>query len=398
MLQLRVVAMFSDGRERDVTGLAVFDSSNLVARTGRDGVVMRNRPGETTILVRYLDRQATARLAFVPERAWLCLAATCRRVNDIDRHVFAKLRTLRIQPSDLCSDNVFLRRAYLDAIGTLPTAVETRHFLADGRPNKRALLIDALLQRPEFADFWALKWADLLRSEEKVLDRKGVLVFQKWIRQSIAEGKPLNEFARELIAGRGSTYAEPAANFYRALRDPQARAEAVAQVFLGMRMQCARCHNHPFEQWTQTDYHSLAAFFARVQYRVVENNRKDRLDKHEFDGEQIVYLDRESEVTHPRTRRGAAAAVSRCRDARSSPSDADRLRPSPIGWPNPNNTFFARAQANRVWYHLHGPRHRRSDRRFPRHQPAGERSAARLPWRRTSPSTASTCGISSARS
>ena len=335
-----------------MTDLAVFEPSNLVARIGTDGVVTRNRFGETALLVRYLNRQATAQLAFVPARPGF-VWHDVPEANYIDRHVFAKLKTLRVQPSDLCGDTVFLRRAHLDATGTLLTVDEVRQFLADPRPDKRARLIDALLRRPEFADYWALKWADLLRVEEKALDHKGVQVFQHWIRQSIAEGKPLNEFAREVIAGRGSTYTEPAANFYRSLRDPHSRAESVAQVFLGVRMQCAKCHNHPFEQWTQTDYHSLAAFFARVQYRIVENNRKDRLDKHEFDGEQIVYLDREGEVTHPRTHEqlrplflGAATPT--------FAADADRLRFLADWVARPDNSFFARAQMNRVWYHLLG--------------------------------------------
>src|SRR5207248_6379487 len=138
--------------------------------------------------------------------------------------------------------------AFRDAVGVLPTADEAREFLKDRRPDKRARLIDRLLDRPEFADFWALKWSDLLRNEEKALDPKGVQVFHHWIRRNIADGRPLNEFAREVIAGRGSTYSQPAANFYRSLREPQARAEAVAQVFLGFRLQCAKCHNHPFDR------------------------------------------------------------------------------------------------------------------------------------------------------
>src|SRR5262249_47549969 len=142
-------------------------------------------------------------------------------------------------------------------------------------------------------------FADILRNEEKQLDRKGVRTFHQWIRQALAEDRPLNEFARQLVTGRGSTYQEPAANYYRALRDPYTRAEATAQVFLGIRMQCAKCHNHPFNQWTQNDYHQLAAFFARVQYQVLENRRRDRLDKHEFVGEQVVYQDDVSEVKHP---------------------------------------------------------------------------------------------------
>jgi len=297
---LRVRAFFSDGSSRDVTRLAVFEVSNFVVRVDAEGVARRQDIGETTVLVRYLNRQSAVQLAFVPARpgfAW----PNPPEANYIDRHVFAKLRTLRMAPSVLASDAVFLRRAYLDVLGVLPSVEETRRFLAESHPDKRARLIDALLERPELADFWALKWSDLLHNEEKALDKKGVRLFHAWIRRSIADGKPLNEFARELIASRGSTYSHPAANWYRALRDPQARAEAAAQVFLGIRMQCARCHNHPFDRWTQTDYHSLAAFFCRVEYRIVENNRRDRLDKHEFAGEQIVWMAREGEIKHPRS-------------------------------------------------------------------------------------------------
>jgi hypothetical protein len=256
-------------------------------------------------------------------------------------------------PSPLCSDSVFLRRAYLDALGVLPTALEARTFLAEDRPDKRRRLIDALLKRPEFADFWALKWSDLLRNEEKLLDRKGVEVFHHWIRQCMAEGKPLNEFVREVVGARGSTYSNPAANFYRAIRDPQTRAEAVAQVCLGIRLQCARCHNHPFDRWTQNDYHSLAAFFARVDYRILENNRRDRFDKHEFDGEQIVCVSRDGEVKNPRT--GAAMPPRFLGSITPAlPAHADRLRTLADWIARPDNPFFARAQVNRIWYHLMG--------------------------------------------
>jgi Protein of unknown function (DUF1553)/Protein of unknown function (DUF1549) len=350
-VRIRVRARFSDGRVRDVSRLAVYETSNQVATVTPAGEVQRQELGETTILVRYLDRRAPVQLAFVPARPGFVWHETPES-NYIDHHVFAKLRSLRMLPSALCSDNVFLRRAYVDALGVLPTAEETRAFLADARSDKRSRLIDALLERSEFADFWALKWSDLLRNEEKLLDAKGVQVFHHWIRQSIAEGQPLNEFAHELVAARGSTYGNPPANFYRALRDPQTRAEAVAQVFLGIRLQCARCHNHPFDSWTQDDYHSLGAFFARVDYEIIENKRRDRFDKHEFDGEQIVWTSRAGEVKNPRTGEtmaprflGSVAPVSSARDRLQALAD----------WiANPGNPFFARAQANRIWYHLMG--------------------------------------------
>jgi hypothetical protein len=351
-VQLRVRATFSDGSVRDVTRLAVYETSNGVAAIGVAGEAQRVQMGETAILVRYLDRQAPVQLAFVPARAGF-VWRDVPEGNFIDRHVFAKLKTLRMLPSELCSDSVFVRRAYLDALGILPTAGEARTFLNDPRADKRRRLIDHLLDRPEFADYWALKWSDVLRNEEKTLDRKGVQEFHQWIRDGIAAGKPLNEFARELIAARGSTYSHPDANFYRALRDPQARAEAAAQVFLGIRLQCARCHNHPFDQWTQNDYHSLAAFFARVQYRIVENRRRDRLDKHEFDGEQVVWMAREGEVLHPLTEKPMRPKFLGA-PTPAFADDADRLLALADWVARPDNPFFARTQVNRIWHHLLG--------------------------------------------
>jgi hypothetical protein len=351
-VQLRVRASFSDGTWRDVTRLAVYETSNQVAAVTLNGDVQRQELGETTVQVRYLDQRCAVPLAFVPARpgfVWQELPES----NYIDHHVFAKLRALRMLPSPVSSDSVFLRRAYLDVLGVLPTADEARTFSADTHADKRSRLIDTVLQRPEFADFWALKWSDLLRNEEKLLDRKGVQIFHHWIRQWIAEGKPLNDFARQIVAARGSTYSNPPANFFRALRDPQTRAEAVAQVFLGIRLQCARCHNHPFDRWTQNDYHGLAAFFARVEYQILENNRRDRFDKHEFDGEQIVWTSRHGEVTNPRTGDTMPPHFS---DSLPSglPADADRLRALAEWIAQPDNPLFARAQANRIWYHLMG--------------------------------------------
>jgi Protein of unknown function (DUF1549)/Protein of unknown function (DUF1553) len=349
---IHVTANFSNGQTRDVTDLCVFDPSNLVVRVGRDGVVHRQALGETTILVRFLDRQAVVQLAFLPARpdfVW-----TDPPENDaIDHHINGKLRTLRMLPSTLCTDAVFLRRAYLDTVGVQPTPEEARRFLNDVGSDKRNRLIDELLERPEFADFWALKWCDLLRVEEKALDPKGVRLFHDWIRQSIAEGKPLNEFAREIIAGRGSTYDHPEANYYRSLRDPFSRTEATSQVFLGVRLKCAKCHNHPFERWTQSDYHSLAAFFVRVDYRIVENNRRDKFDKHEFDGDQVVFESRTGESVHPRTNATLAPRFLGAATPAFAP-DEDRLQALADWVAAPDNPFFARAQCNRVWRELLG--------------------------------------------
>ncbi|MGH7139505.1 MAG: DUF1549 and DUF1553 domain-containing protein, partial [Pirellulales bacterium] len=304
------------------------------------------------MLVRYLNRQAAVRVAVVAPRPGFAFASL-PEANYVDRHVFAKLRSLKMNPSPLAGDAVFLRRAYLDAVGLLPTADEARRFLNDPSADKRRRLIDDLVQRPEFADWWALKWSDLLRNEEKVLDSKGVQNFHHWIRQSIADGKPLDRFARELIVARGSTYTNPAANFYRANRDPVTRAEAAAQLFLGVRLQCAKCHNHPFDRWTQGDYYRWAGFFARVQYKIVENRRRDQNDGHEFDGEQIVWMSPRGEVRDPRSDQ----PMEPCFLGEPTPplaADEDRLEELADWITAPDNPFFARAQANRIWYHLLG--------------------------------------------
>jgi hypothetical protein len=349
---VRVRATFSDGSTRDVGDLAVFESTNPKIDVSRSGLVQSAQPGETTIVARYLDQQGTALLAFVPARptfAWRNPSAH----NYIDKHIEARLQKLRMNSSSLCSDEDFLRRAHIDLVGLLPTPDETRRFLADTRADKRGKLIDALLERPEFADTWAIKWADLLRVEERLLDKTGVKVFHAWIRKCILDNKPLNEFARDLIASRGSTYKEPPANYYRALRDPQARAEAAAQVFLGIRMMCAKCHNHPYNQLTQNDYHQLAAFFPRVQYKILDNKRRDKLDKHEFIGEQVVFMDETTEVKHPVSGAVLAPKYLGGSTPRIGAKD-DRLILLADWVADPNNPYFARTQANRIWSYLMG--------------------------------------------
>jgi hypothetical protein len=353
-VQLRARAFFSDGSQRDVTSLAVYDPASTSVKVSRDGLVTRDGPVETTVLVRYLDQHVPVRLAFIPARPEFAWKKTPVH-HFIDRHVFAKLQALRMNASGLCTDSEFLRRASLDLLGLLPTADEARAFVADRRRDKRSKLVDALLERPEFADFWALKWSDVLRNEEKVLDRKGVQAYYHWIRQGLAGNKPLDQFVREILSARGSTYQNPAANFYRANRDAVTRAEATAQLFLGTRLQCAKCHNHPFDRWTQSDYYDWADIFSRVQYKVLANNRRDDLDKHEFNGEQIVFLAREGGVTNPRTGKPAHARFlgePSPSETRSAPLDTDPLTALSLWLTSQPN--FARSQVNWIWFHLLG--------------------------------------------
>ncbi|MFO0864692.1 MAG: DUF1549 and DUF1553 domain-containing protein [Gemmataceae bacterium] len=351
-MRVAAQAIFADGSKRDVSGLAVFESTNFKADVTRDGEVTVKEAGETTIIVRYLDQQTTARLAFVLDRPgfrWNEPAAT----NDIDRHIGDRLRALKMNPSELCTDSEFIRRLYLDVLGMLPRPEETQAFLADKAADKRAKLIDAVLARPEYADWWALKWSDVLRVEEKSLDAKGVKVFHAWIRKAMAENRPLNEFAREILSAQGSTYQVAPANYYQVPREPNLRAEATrAQVFLGVRMQCAKCHNHPFDRWTQDDYHHLAAFFARVKYRIVENNRRDKLDSHEFIGEQVVHQNDAAEVKHPVT--GATLKPRALGETKASAKEKEDRLKRVADWVADGNPLFAKAQANRIWAHMMG--------------------------------------------
>ncbi len=350
-VQIKATAFFSDGSQRDVTGMAVYDQSTDLAKISHDGLVQRQRNGETTVVVRFLQAMTPVRLAFVaarPDFQWKPVASK----NYIDEQVLAKLKTLRINPSAPCTDGEFCRRAFLDLLGVLPTPDEAKTFIADASADKRSALVDQLLDRPEFADFWAMKWSDLLRNEERTLDRKGVQGFHHWIRQSVADNKPLDQFVRELVSARGSTYTNPPANYYRANRDAVTRGEATAELFLGVRLQCAQCHNHPFDRWTQDDYYSWADVFARVDYKILENRRTDTNDKHEFIGEQIVYETRSGEVKDPRGDRGVKPRLLSTKV--NVPDSEDRLDALATWVTSPENPFFAKAQVNRIWFHLMG--------------------------------------------
>ena len=351
-VQLTVIAEYADGTRRDVTRLATYDVSNYVVEVSKSGLVSALTFGEATVVVRYLQMQVPVSLAFLPDRSFDWKRPEVN--NYVDSFVHAKLRSLRLNPEPTCGDSQFVRRVHLDLLGLIPTAKEAQSFVGDRSPNKRQRLVDDLLARPEFADHWAQKWCDLLRVEERVLDPRGVEVFHGWIRQCFADGLPLNDFAKQLVEAEGSTYETPPANLYRALRDPLERGEAIARVFLGVRLQCAKCHNHPFDQWTQDDYYSWAACFAQVDYKIVENKRKDRLDKNEFNGEQIVIRNAEKSVKNARTDKVAMAKLLDHKRQAVSPSAQRDSSARVADWLAEDNVAFAKAQVNRIWFHLMG--------------------------------------------
>lgn len=356
-LSLNVIAHFSDGSRRDVTRMAVYEPAQLGVEISPDGVVTRREEGEVTVAVRYLDKQTAVHAAFIGGSKRYRFQGS-RPNNYIDEFVYAKLRSLQLHPAAPATDEVFVRRAYLDALGILPTADEARSFVHDPSPQKKEALVELLLGRPEFADHWALKWSDLLRNEEKVLDAKGVDLYHAWIRQAMADGMPLDQFVRTLITSGGSTYKQPAANYYRALRNPTMRAETTARLFLGVRLQCARCHNHPFDHWTQSDYYDWAAVFQGIRYEIVSNERPDKFDKNQFVGEQIVLFGKdekepEQPVINVRTAQPAAPRLL----GEAVPleqADADRLAALAAWLTSPENDQFSRTLANRIWFQLMG--------------------------------------------
>jgi hypothetical protein len=340
--QVVALAHFSDGSIRDITEIASYSSSDeAVATVDVTGRVQAKDRGEAAILVRYLDQLETCRMTFLRDVegfVWNNPPAN----NFVDRHVFDKLETMQILPSDLCTDDEFIRRAYLDVIGELPTTAETRAFLADGNPWKRAKLIDSLLERPEYATFWALKWGDLLRLGNKRVSPAGVHKFNHWLVSAVERNMPYDEFVRELLTASGSTFANPAANYYRTAADTNECTETTSQVFLGVRIQCAKCHNHPFERWTQDNYYGIGAFFNRIE-------RKPGATADEL----IVFASRQGEITQPRTGKRMAPWLP-MRGEAEIPDDEDRRQAFAEWLTQPDNPFFARVAVNRMWGHLMG--------------------------------------------
>lgn len=355
-LQLSVRVHFADGSMRDVTPLAVYEVTQGPIALTPSGLVQRLGSGEATLVVRFLNMQTSKRLAFLGQASDEATDTESRvytETNYIDRWINAKLALFGVPPSPPCDDATFVRRVSLDLLGVLPSVGEAREFCEDRRPDKRAALVDRLLARPEFAEHWALKWSDLLRVEEKTLDTRGVDVFYTWLRDALANDKPLDELIRELVTARGSTYEVPPANFYRAHRDPFIRAETVARLFLGIRLQCARCHNHPYDQWTQNDYYSWASCFDGIEYEVLQNERRDKFDMHEFVGEQIVKVKSHGSVKNPRTGEEAPAKLLEGASVLDT-SGEDRLTVVANWLTDVRNPRFSRVVANWVFYHLMG--------------------------------------------
>jgi len=264
--QILATAVFSDGSLRDVTASAGYASNaGHVAEVDRGGRIRTGRaPGEAAITVRYVGHVAAV-LVHVPRPGAPNPYPAVPVNNKVDELVLAKWKAMGLLPSELCDDATFLRRIYLDVLGTLPTPEEARAFLADKTPAKRKRLIDHVLGRPEYADYWALKWSDILLVNRDKLGDRGAFEFHRWLRKQFALNRPYDQWVRELVTASGMSAKNGPVNFYRAAQTPEDMAKAVSQVFLGIRLECAQCHHHPFEKWGQDDFYGLAGFFSGVE-------------------------------------------------------------------------------------------------------------------------------------
>lgn len=344
--QLTLRARFSDGHDRDVTDLAVFVTNNEpTAEVAEGGLVTAGKRGEAFIMARYDTHTVGIQTIVIPEN----LEYTRPKMpenNYIDGLVHDKLHKLRIVPSELCDDEEFLRRAHIDIVGMLPTVEDYRTFMASTDTAKRAKKIDELLERPEFTEMWVMKWSELLqvRSNNNLglgISYKAALLYHSWLRSQIAENRPFNEIVIDMLSSEGGSFASPATNFYQVERDALKLSENVAQVFMGMRLQCAQCHNHPFDRWTMDDYYSWAAFFAQI-------GRKQGVDPRE----QIVYNRGGGETKHlvggrnmpPKFLGGEVPDV----------AGKDRRVVLANWMASPDNTYFSKNIANIVWSHFFG--------------------------------------------
>jgi hypothetical protein len=339
--QLRVTAYYRDGRTRDVTRLAQYESNNLGLATvsGTGLVETQDRPGQVALRAGFMNHFAMFQ-ALMPREDEIANYPDFPEHNFIDPLVYDKLRALNILPSELTDDAEYVRRVYLDVIGTLPLADEVRRFLADTRDDRRARLVEDLLQRPEYADFWALKWADLLRVERQPLGHRGAYAFYKWIRDSLAEGKAYDQFVREVITAEGALIDEPQGNFYKVDGDPGKVASRVSQTFLGLRIACAECHHHPTDIWSQTDYWGMQAFFTQVQRKGTPRG-------------EIMWADGNPQTKHPRT--GQVVQPHPLGTEMPDVAHAGDRREVLADWmTGPDNPWFAKNIANRMWAHFMG--------------------------------------------
>jgi WD40 repeat protein/mono/diheme cytochrome c family protein len=357
--QMRVVATYADSTSRDVTSEAFIESGNTdVASAGPAGLITTLRRGEAPVLARYEGNYAATTLTVMGDRtgfvwheppAW----------EKIDELVAAKWKRMKIEPSELCTDLEFIRRVYLDLIGLPPTPEEIEAFLKDSRETrvKRGAVIASLIGRPEYVDFWSNKWADLLQCNSKFLGSEGAEIFRAWIRDQVEKNTPYDQFAREILTASGSTHDSPAACYWKILRTPAEAMENTTHLFLATRFNCNKCHDHPFERWTQDQYYHMAAYFAQISFKEDSASEGRKIAGNDVESAKPLFEKvadaTKGDVIHIRT--GKVAPPDFPYPAAHETKEKATRREQLAAWiTTPENRFFASSYANRLWGYLTG--------------------------------------------
>jgi WD40 repeat protein len=357
--QIRVIATYQDGRRRDVTREAFLESGNMeIATADRTGVMLAVRRGEAPVLARYEGAYASTTLTVMGDRegfAWREPEAW----GQIDGLVAGKWQRMKILPSGLTSDTEFVRRVHLDLTGLPPTADQVREFLADDREPrlKRADLVDRLVGNDDYVEYWTNKWADLLQVNSKFLGREGAEAFRKWIREEVAANTPYDQFTRKILTASGSNKENPAASYYKILREPTAMMENTTHLFLAVRFNCNKCHDHPFERWTQDQYYETAAFFAQVGLKADPASGDRKIGGTAVEAAkpfyEVVFDKDEGEVTHIRT--GEATSPNFPYACDYTDGETESYRERLAAWiTSADNEYFAKSYVNRLWGYLLG--------------------------------------------
>ncbi|MBA4032925.1 MAG: cell surface protein [Planctomyces sp.] len=340
--QVTVRATYSDGSDRDVTALTLFMSNNDNSATiTQEGLIQAGARGEAFVMARFSTFTVGSHFVVLPK--WHQYEAKrMPAVNYVDELVNKKLMKLRIEPSGRADDEAFLRRVYLDLVGILPTEEEYASFMNDPDSNKRDKLIDQLIERKEFTEVWVSKWAEwlMMRSSNQT-SYKSIVLYYNWLSEQIAGNVPLNVMVRDILSANGGTFKNAPTNFYQIERDTLKVSENVAQIFMGMRTQCAQCHNHPFDRWTQDDYYSFASFFSQIGRKEAEDYR-----------ETIVFNSGGGDVRHPVT--GKVMEPIFLGGPKADTKGKDRREVLANWLASPENPYFAENFVNRVWHHFYG--------------------------------------------
>ncbi len=357
--QLRVVATYPDGKTRDVTREAYIETGNgEVAAVIEGGRIQSIRRGEAPILARYEGAYSATTLTVMGDRSGFDWNSAPTE-NPIDALVAAKWERMKIKPSELCSDADFLRRVTLDLSGLPPTADRVREFLADATPTqeKREKLIDQLIASEAFVDHWTSKWSDLLQVNSKFLGKEGAKKFREWIRESVSNNQPYDKFVHEIVTASGSNRENPAASYYKILRTPEDTLENTTHLFLGVRFNCNKCHDHPFERWTQDQYYETAAYFAQVSLKKDNESGDKTIGGSAVDGAKPLYEEvsdaTTGEMKHQKTQQVVAPKFP-FQAEHAVESEGSRRKQFGAWLTSPKNPYFARSYVNRMWGYLLG--------------------------------------------